>query len=137
MSAFKSQMFNPRKQLAVGCKYLKVSENEMQYSDQLLSTSDKPTLLQIFHCVSKRAASKHDRGCTCTVIFIQRPQLLHITTVGFHKAKARMNPPAKFTQKTESVWGGWEPTGMQQWLRMQCTAFYIYIYIYIIYTKQQ
>lgn len=28
------------------------------------------------------------------VIFIERPQLLHITTVGFDKANARMNPPA-------------------------------------------
>lgn len=79
----------------------------------------------------------HDRSCTCTVIFISRPQLLHITTVGFHKAKARMNPPANSHRRTESVWGGWEPTGMQRWLRMQCTAIYIYIYIYRIYTKQQ
>lgn len=82
-------------------------------------------------------ARTHDRGCTCTVIFISRPQLLHITTVGFHKAKARMNPPANSHRRTESVWRGWEPTGMQRWLRMQCTAIYIYIYIYRIYTKQQ
>lgn len=92
-------------------------------------------ILQIQFCTSR--ARKHDRGCTCTVIFISRPQLLHITTVGFHKAKARMNPPANSHRRTESVWGGWEPTGMQRWLRMQCTAIYIYIYIYRIYTKQQ
>lgn len=57
--------------------------------------------------------------------------------LAFHKAKARMDPPAKSHRRTESVWGGWEPTGMQRWLRMQCTAIYIYIYIYRIYTKQQ
>lgn len=57
--------------------------------------------------------------------------------LAFHKAKARMDPPANSHRRTESVWGGWEPTGMQRWLRMQCTAIYIYIYIYRIYTKQQ
>lgn len=62
---------------------------------------------------------------------------MHITTVGAHKAKAKMEPPANSHRRTESVWGGWEPTGMQRWLRMQCTAIYIYIYIYRIYTKQQ
>ena len=96
------------------------------------------TVKCVYNCVSGgRAASKHDKGCTCTIIFISRPQLLHITTVGFHKAKARMNPPANSHRKQKAFEGGWEPTGMQRWLRMQCTAFYIYIYIYIIYTKQQ
>lgn len=38
-------------------------------------------------------------GRICTVIFIERPQLLHITTVGFNKANARMNPPANLHRK--------------------------------------
>lgn len=74
---------------------------------------------------------KTDNESKCTgilvhhVIFIERPQLLHITTVGFDKANARMNPPANRQRKTKKLLEKVDPTGMQQWLRMQCTASYI------------
>lgn len=105
------------------------------WKSQYVFTFNPPPF--VLCCCGTSRVRTRDRGCTCTVIFISRPQLLHITTVGVHKAKARMNPPANSHRRTESVWGGWEPTGMQRWLRMQCTAIYIYIYIYRIYTKQQ
>lgn len=76
----------------------------------------------------------HDRGCTCTVIFISRPQLLHITTVGFHKAKARMNPPANSHRRTESIWGGWNPQACSDGSECNVQQF-IFIYIFIEYIQ--
>lgn len=79
-------------------------------------------------------ASKLDTGCTCTVIFISRPQLLHITTVGFHKAKARMNPPASSHRKQKAFGEGGNPQACSDGSECNVQQFiFIYIYLYHIY----
>lgn len=70
------------------------------------------------------------------MIFISRPQLLHITTVGFHKAKARMNRPANGHRKQKAFGEGRNPQACSNGSECNVQRF-IFIYIYIIYTKQQ
>lgn len=62
--------------------------------------------------------------------FIQRPQLLHITTVGVHKAKARMNPPANDTEQNGEG-GTHRHAAMAQ--NAMYSILYLYIYLYHIY----
>lgn len=80
-------------------------------------------------------ASKKDTGCTCTVIFISRPQLLHITTVGFHKAKARMNPPANWHKKQKAFGEGGNPQACSNGSECNVQQF-IFIYIFISYIQK-
>lgn len=62
--------------------------------------------------------------------FISRPQLLHITTVGFHKAKARMNPPANSHRKQKAFGEGGNPQACSDGSECNVQQF-IFIYIFI------
>lgn len=58
---------------------------------------------------------------------------MHITTVGFHKAKARMNPPANSHRKQKALGrvGTHRHAAMAQ--NAMYSILYLYIYLYNIY----
>lgn len=80
-----------------------------QYDKQHVFTTES-------ECFKDNKKGQTETGCMNVFVqlfFIERPQLLHITTVGFDKAKARMNSPANSQKKTKSFFRrGWEPAGM-------------------------
>lgn len=58
---------------------------------------------------------------------------MHITTVGFHKAKARMNPPANSHRKQKAFGEGENPQACSDGSECNVQHLYLYIYLYHIY----